>query len=339
MKDLRIGIIGGGRFFNWVHAPALELIRDNFKCMVFCCCDEQQARETVAKWGYDRTYLDADEMLEKEPIDMLYVTTPPSVTGQMAIKAIERGIPAFLEKPICNSFEELKRIQDAYNKYGTPHFVAYNRRHIRILNEAKRYVQEKGGLSHIQVDWYRHDTKAPTGFMGSGIHGIDAMRYLCGDVETLRSVSSKTEYFDKQPISYSALFMFKSGISGVFNSNARAGHLSERYVLFTENGSVELELTSPGGLDCPKWLKIYEGKKLVRDVDLLRDRPEAERTPAHFNGIVDEHLYFLDCVRNKQAPFPDVNDSIKSMRLAAAFNQGFNGMLKDFKTPPVDPVE
>jgi predicted dehydrogenase len=334
MKELTIGVIGGGSFFEAVHAQAINLM-PGIKRKILHRRNEEKARTTCEKWGYDTYYLDFDEMCEKEDLDALYVITPPAVTRDLAVRAIERGIPSFLEKPLAQDFQGLKEIGDAYEKHKTPHFVAYNRRHISILKEARAYVEKKGGLTHLALDFFRHDRRAPTQLMGQGVHGIDTIRFLCGDVEWVHTIRSPVQYFDRKPVAFSALLKFKSGVTGVFNYNCRAGKCSERYSLFTENGTVCVELSNPGGIEYPKRLTIYEGEQRVKEVDFIRDLPREELTASHFNGIVDEHAYFLDHLRNNKPMVVDVYESIKTTRLAEAIQNVYCGELRDFPTPPI----
>ena len=335
MKELTVGIIGGGGFFELVHAPALNLM-PGIKRKVLHRRDAEKAKVTCAKWGYDAFYQDFDEMCKKEKPDCILCVTPPNVTKDFAVRAITAGIPVMLEKPVARDFAGLNEIKLAYEKYKTPHFVAYNRRHISILNEGKKYAEARGGLSHLAVDFFREDRTAPAALMGSGVHAIDALRYLCGDVAEIYTITSKTQYFDKKNISYSSLLTFESGISGVFNYNCRAGVCSERYGLFTENGTVFIELSNPGDIQYPKNLKIYEMLNLVKEVDFNRDLPKEQQTAWHFNGIVDEQIYFLDCIRNKKKMEPDIYESIRTTRLAEAINVRFNGKLKDFSIAPIE---
>ena len=337
MKEVTIAVIGGGKFFEAVHAPAISLMPD-IKRKVLHRRNEEKAKYICQKWGYDAYYLDFDEMCEKEDLDAIYVITPHTATKDLAVKVIERGIPMFAEKPIAGDFEGLQEIRDAYEKHKTPHFVAYNRRHISILKEAKRYVEERGGLCHMALDFFRHDRKAPVRLMGQGVHGIDTIRFLCGDVEWLHTIQSPVRYFDDMPVSFSTLLRFKSGVTGVLNYNCRAGVCSERYGLFAENTTVFAEVSNPGDIQYRKLLTIYEGECRVREVDFIRDLPKKERTASHFNGVVDEHAYFLDCLRNGKPMGVDIYESIKTTRLAEAINHLHCGNLADYPTPPIEDV-
>jgi predicted dehydrogenase len=319
VKKLTIGIIGGGKFFDYVHAPALDVMKGIGR-KVLCCLDEKRARHICKKWGYQKYYLDIDGMFSHEKLDAVYAITPPAVTGQIALKAIKNGVPAFLEKPVAEDFKTLSAIQRAFRKHKTPHFIAFNRRHIPLVLAAKQYLKKHGPASHIAVDFYRHNTKAPSPFMGSGVHAVDTIRFLCGDVKSVLTVKSRRVYFDKKAVSYSSLLKFASGITGVFNYHCRAGYPSEQYRLFFENGTLVLELSRPEGAACPKKLSIFRGLKLVYHMDLLKMLSRRRRTPAYLNGIVDEHRYFLECLRRRKHMESDIHESVKTMRLAKAIN-------------------
>jgi predicted dehydrogenase len=332
MKHMTVAIIGGGNFFNLMHGPVLSGLPGIGRAVHYNP-DADQARANVEAWGFDEVYPTLADLLSNEAIDCVYVHTPPAATAHYEVQFIEAGIPAFLEKPIAEDPDSLHRINDAFSQYGTQHFVAFNRRHSPIVAAVKDFVDGANQVSHLAVDFYRHDTRPPNDYMGSAVHPIDTIRFLLGDIQDIHTVKSETEYFDSSKISYSSVFRFASGVTGTLNFNCRAGHVSERYTVLAENISVVAELTGPYDVTWPKTLKVSteKGATVTKDIDLGRDLPGDRQTAAFFNGIEQEHHYFMDCLQSGGPMSPGIRETIGTMKTAYAIRQCYHGDLGAFQ--------
>lgn len=63
-------------------------------------------------------YSSYDEMLEKEDLDIVMITTPHDLHAPMALKALYSGRHVFVEKPMCCSLEECEELVAAVRKTG-----------------------------------------------------------------------------------------------------------------------------------------------------------------------------------------------------------------------------
>jgi virulence factor len=334
MKKLTVGIIGGGKFFSNMHAPVLASM-EQIERIAIANPDSDHLDFCQKKWGFQAAYTNADEMLSREQLDCVYVITPPELTPHYAALCIVAGIPSFVEKPIGGTAASLTDVLEQYEKHKTQHFVAFNRRFSPIITRMKKESSKEAGISQLAVDFFRHDTRAPNSFMSSLIHAVDTIRFLCGEIESVHTVKSSTEYFDNLPIAFNSVLSFSSGISGSINYNCRAGHVSEKYTLFAENRSLIAELSTPGDVTWEKSLHILEekGLKEVLSLNLQEEVPVDMATSAYFNGIIQEHTYFLDCVQRKLHISQNIEDSIKTMQAAFAIGSCYSGKLSGFAMP------
>ena len=70
-----------------------------------------------AEFGNVRTYLDYDEMLDKEStLQAVVVSSATTGHAEQAIKAIEKGLHCLCEKPLSTSVEVSQSVVDAYKK-------------------------------------------------------------------------------------------------------------------------------------------------------------------------------------------------------------------------------
>ena len=109
MEKVKIGIIGLGSFCSAYHIPNL-LNRSDVE--VTAVCDNTQ--ECLDK--RDRRLLDSQEftdyrdMLDPDLIDGVFVSTPNRVHFDPCKLALERGIPAIVDKPITVTVEDAEEL-------------------------------------------------------------------------------------------------------------------------------------------------------------------------------------------------------------------------------------
>lgn len=110
MNTLKVGICGYGGLGH-LHAGSLAAMDD---VEIVAVCDkrpEQLAAKEIAinldagKKAFDirtcRTYTDFGAMLRKEKLDLLVAALPTDLHAKFAIRAMERGIHVFSEKPMA----------------------------------------------------------------------------------------------------------------------------------------------------------------------------------------------------------------------------------------------
>lgn len=313
-----LGIVGGGAWFEAMHAPAIRS-QKGINRIVLACLDEKLAKALCKKWGYDKYYLDYREMAKCEKLDAVCIVTPPVAAPAIIAWFLKQGVPVFTEKPPA---ADLKSMGPLLKIRGAPCFVAFNRRHIKPVREARKWIQAQPKITHVSVDFLRHDTKAPEHLMASAIHSIDCLRFLFGEAEEVRALSGGVKFFDSKAVAYGGLIRFKSGVLGVLNYNCRSGLVRERYSVFAEDKTLIMDLTDKCGSFDNKRIRIYENLKKVLE------KTYCKGSPSDINGITTEHEYFLSCVRRGVRMMPDLNDAAKTMRLAEVINRGYSGSLR-----------
>ena len=103
MEQVRLGMIGAG-FMGTIHArvgaelPGVDII-------AVADIDERRARSVAASYG-GQTYLDYREMLAKEQMDAVIITTPESDHRDPGVAAAEAGCHVFMEKPLATTLED-----------------------------------------------------------------------------------------------------------------------------------------------------------------------------------------------------------------------------------------
>lgn len=107
MPTVRVGFIGAGNMANAVHYPS---VADIPEAMLWAICDlnEERLHRTADKYAVpkERRYTDYRRMLEREPLDAIYVIMPPMGLCPIVLDCLKAGKHVFIEKPPgCNADE------------------------------------------------------------------------------------------------------------------------------------------------------------------------------------------------------------------------------------------
>ena len=88
---LKVGLVGVGGI-SGAHIPAWEAMED---AELVALCDIRP--EQMECYPKQRHYTNVDEMLEKEPLDILDLCLPTYLHAEVGLKAMEKGIHVLSE--------------------------------------------------------------------------------------------------------------------------------------------------------------------------------------------------------------------------------------------------
>jgi myo-inositol 2-dehydrogenase / D-chiro-inositol 1-dehydrogenase len=192
---LRAGLIGAG----WIgqrHAQALAM-RSDVTLAAVCDVDADRAAQVARASGAD-VFTDWHETLETADLDTLWICTPPRAHADLAVAALDRGLPVYLEKPIARSLEDAARIVAAATRGGAVCAVGYQWRAVDVLGEltsalAGRTVgclvgQSIGGTE--SRPWFLSRAEGGGNLLERGSHHIDLARRLAGEVVAVQAAES-----------------------------------------------------------------------------------------------------------------------------------------------------
>ena len=109
---INIGVIGvGGRGFYVAREFAKAGETEN--AQIVAVCDVYEKRKKAAAEAYKaQGYLDYREVLNRDDIDAVVVATPDHWHATIALEAMDRGKDVYLEKPMCHTIEEARKLVD-----------------------------------------------------------------------------------------------------------------------------------------------------------------------------------------------------------------------------------
>lgn len=230
MKEYGFGIIGCGMISEF-HAAS---IADIPNARIVAAADfVEKAVKTFAEKHNCETYSDYNEMLKRDDIDIVCICTPSGAHQEPAVAAANAGKHIICEKPIEVTLERADAIINACDQNEVELCPIFPVRFTDIFRAAKKAVDE-GRFGRITLGdsygkWWRtqeyYDSSGWRGTwkldgggacMNQGIHGIDMIQALMGQVDTIVAYTDclaheRVEVEDTAV----ALVRYKSGAMGV----------------------------------------------------------------------------------------------------------------------------
>ena len=160
MKKFRSCIVGAG-FVGIAHIEALRRLGN---VDVVALSNTSAAQEKAEANNVSKGYLDYREMIDAEKPDVVHICTPNDSHFEIAMYAMERGIPVICEKPLTKTLDEAKQLAAYAKAHNIPNAVNFNCRYYPQIMQAKAMVQS-GEVGEIRTihggylqDWLYLDT-------------------------------------------------------------------------------------------------------------------------------------------------------------------------------------
>jgi len=211
-----------GRFFDLDLAPRMSTLVGR---------DEAAVREAAENLGWEGYSTDYAEVLSRDDIGLVDVSTPGDSHKDLALAALEAGKHVFCEKPLANTLSEAREMAEAAERAGVVNVVNFNYRKAPAVALAKRLVEEGriGNVRHwravylqdwilspeFPLVWRLQKDKAGSGALGDiGAHIVDLALHIVGPIAEVTG-TMKT-FIEERPLEESS-----DGLSA--NGSAQTG--------------------------------------------------------------------------------------------------------------------
>jgi predicted dehydrogenase len=197
-----------------------------------------------------------EAVLADPKIDAVVLATPVSGHLKQIEAAAAAGKHVYCEKPFTFSGQEAEAAIAAVRKANRTVGVGYNRRfHPEMVKLHDRIKSgDLGTIQHIEASmtypnalflpptvWRSNKTEAPLGGLAPmGVHAIDLMIYLCGEIEQAYCQSFARTVQNGTDDTTSMLFRMKAGMSGYLGTMTATG-AGFSFQVFGSKGWVRIE--------------------------------------------------------------------------------------------------
>ena len=320
MKTINFGIIGCGVISEW-HASVIEQIEGAKLLGAF---DQTTERlEAFCEKHQCQAFPTLQAMLACAKIDAVCICTPSGAHAPIIIEAANAGKHIVVEKPIAITKEQLYNIVEAVERNGVQLTSIAQCRYGDAVQFVKKFIDD-GKLGKLLVgDVYMKLYRSPEYYasagwrgtwamdgggalMNQGIHGIDCLQYLMGQVKSVSAVCKTLDRDIEVEDAAVAAIEYENGAIGVIQGTTcvNPGY-PVRMELHGTKGSIVLENYEIVRFDV-EGEKVLEEREVASDIQSYKD-PTAFGTEGHKRQFTD----FVNALRNGTKPMIDVYEGKK----------------------------
>ena len=287
---IKWGFVGCGQVTEKKSGPAFNLVPGS-KIEAVMSRNKDKARSYAERHGIKKWFTDAQELIDDEEVNAIYIATPPSSHATYAIMAMKAGKPVYVEKPLAANYEECCRVNRIAEQTGMPCFVAYYRRCLPYFLKVKELLKNHtiGIVTNVQIlfsvpprdlDYNRKELpwRVQRDIAGGGYfydlapHQIDLLQDFFGPIIKAEGYSANRKGLYETEDTVSACFSFADGIVGsgswcfVAHQSAKTDRIEivgtkgkisfsvfnyDPIALSTENGREEIAFVNPPHVQLP----------------------------------------------------------------------------------------
>lgn len=296
---LKVGLVGGGGI-SGAHIAAWKVMDE---AELVALCDVRSER--MDQYPEQRHYIDFDEMLEKEELDIVDICLPTYLHADFAVKAMEQGIHVLCEKPLSLNSEDVDRVYSTAQRMHVNFMVAQVLRFwpeymlIKELYDTHKYGRLLSGymgrLNHTPGwswdNWMKDQNRSGLVTFDLHIHDLDFIVYAFGKPENVKSNRVRRPEQDCVNVVYEFPDFYieteAAWYAGAFPFSAKYRFQFEKAVVSFENGKCI----------------IYEDNGNIVDLTVTSEGDTGSINLPKSDAYTEEIRYFTKCVL--EGVFPD----------------------------------
>ncbi|MEI9476369.1 MAG: Gfo/Idh/MocA family oxidoreductase [Deltaproteobacteria bacterium] len=297
---LRVGIVGCGLVGN---KRARVIKEDPFSRL--CCATDlvvSKAESLVKQFGDGKAtaYQDWQEMLDREEVDAVIVSTPNKYLREITLQAAQKKIHVLCEKPLGQNSRESKEMVEAAKRNNVILKTGFNHRYHPAIFKAHELLEEgtigeiyyakciygHGGRLGYEKGWRAsRDICGGGELLDQGVHVVDLFRWFLGDFEEAFGALS-TYYWDVE-VEDNAFALFKTAKGQTASMHTSWTQWKNRFTFEIYGEAGYLILEGLGGSYGTETLHIGK-RKLVNGYKLLDDKEQERRSVNSYKLFVDK---------------------------------------------------
>lgn len=353
MSDkIRIGLIGVGSWANRIQIPQV-LSHPQAELVALSARSEEKLRAAGERFGVSGLYTDYQQLLARDDLDAVCISSTHSMHYEMAKAALQRGLHVFCEKPLGMNSRQTAELRDLARETGRKTMISFTNRWVpesifskRLIGqgyvgEAFHYnVCQLAGYAGPQRDWlWRADPDLGGGVLYDlGCHNIDLAMWLNGPIKSVcatwkNTVPQRRRGDRMRPTvtndTIAFLAEFENGCEGIFHISWTApGDRVMRHELAGREGMLTLSLYHDIWRNALKGCRAGEADQqpLAVDEDIQPEIPRDVSTEEKRQAALHAFLFkssslvraFVDCLVHDTTPEPDFAAGHETQRVMDA---------------------
>lgn len=306
---IRLGIVGLGSNWEW-QSKALSFM-PQFR--IAAAADTDKTREVLIPYSVPFC-LDYREMLCREDVDAVVISTPLPARFEIASDALVKGFPVLLEKPAANSTHDLRELYAIASESGALLVVAYQASFAMDVRWTARYLKYGEGACFGPLtgfwagfyDPYASEDKAGRmyaslggSWMGSGASALSVLAAFT-NLSNLEVTSSTTT--ELPPSQSDARTVVGLGAPASEGAATLQGSIETNWLLGASQRSTVLSFRTMGTYihvdHTNETVRVFQGDRCRRHEDCGIGR---NLQLNHYGGVFDDFASRLRTWRDNRA--------------------------------------
>lgn len=179
--NVRIGIVGCGAHASVSIFPALR--GAPVELIAVCDLDPAKAAYNARKYGAERWYTDAGEMMDKEELEAVLLIGPAGVHYALAKEALGRGLHVWMEKPPGETAEQAFELMKLAERHNRQIQVGFMMRYA-TANQLAKEITERSEFGGARALYFRYMASPYpdryTFYLYHAIHAFDLVQHFMG---------------------------------------------------------------------------------------------------------------------------------------------------------------
>ena len=280
---LPVGVIGVGALGQH-HARHMTGLDDVRLAGVYDA-DAGRAAKIAAEHG-TTAFDDMDELLAR--IEAVTVAVPTPAHFEIGMRALARGVPVLMEKPLAATVEEADGLIAAARRKGVQLQVGHIERYNRALRAAEPYLDGPRYIESLRLASFQPRGTDVAVVLDLMIHDLDLVLHLTGSEATEVRASGLPVLSPHLDIA-NARVEFANGAVALATASRVARERIRRLRLFQPNGYFSLDLATGGG----EFMRVRHGwqpgtgRELSDVVErIVLEAPEADALALELQSFV-----------------------------------------------------
>jgi myo-inositol 2-dehydrogenase/D-chiro-inositol 1-dehydrogenase len=327
MSKIRCGAIGVGRL-GFLHAKNLAFYIPGAELVAITSRTRDTLQKVKNKLGEPNCYTDYKEMLAKENLDALCITSPTASHPEHILAGLEAGLHIFCDKPLASNFADSEKlVQKIQQKHSDKICMVgfmkrYEKSYLFVKEQIKKgnlgepiffrgYGVDPQSMSESSIA-YAKDQSHGGIFFDFFVHDFDLSRWLVGSDWITESVQAFGDSYlydvykeigDADTACCTAKFQNKAMGFYYCGRTAPHGYLVETEIIGTE--AIFRIATSP----VKNAVEILDKRGNVREeIQTFWDR--------FSDAYYCEMKEFIRCVQTKKQPQNTLEDALLAAKMS-----------------------
>lgn len=240
MTKIHWGIIGCGDVAEKKSGPAFQRVK-NSSLVAVMRRDIEKAEDFAKRHQVPKWYGSAQELINDNEINAIYIATPPSSHEKYALAALEAGKHVYLEKPMSLDKKSAQRIHQKSEASAGKLVIAHYRRALPVFMKVKELLDESiiGEIKWVNIKMLQprktelvastaSNWRLDPALSGGGLfhdlapHQLDLMLHYFGEIDEAMGFSVNNSQTSTADDFVTGIIKFKNGINlqGLWNFGA-----------------------------------------------------------------------------------------------------------------------